>query len=125
MVLDFSSLVIDEISPIYMQLIRFVKVSIVRGEVHSGDEMPSRRLLSATLGINPSTIQKAYKQLELEGLLISYAGSKSILKVSEPMIKVLREELIQNDALQLVHNLKNLGLTKEQAWDLIMTLWEH
>ena len=54
--------------PIYLQIIKYLKQGIVSGAVADGDELPSRRVLSATLGVNPNTVQKACRMLEEEGL---------------------------------------------------------
>ena len=52
--------------PIYLQMILFVKQGLAAGRFLDGDELPSRRLVSATLAVNPNTVQKAYRQLEEE-----------------------------------------------------------
>ena len=67
--LSFSRFVPEEGLPIYLQIIRHVKRGIAAGTVQGGDELPSRRMLSAQLGVNPNTVQKAYRLLEEEGLI--------------------------------------------------------
>lgn len=123
MPLDFSDLQFDEESPIYLQIVRYLKYKIVSGEITSGDELPSRRLLSATLGVNPNTIQKAYKQIEQEGLMVSYAGSKSLVQYNEEKVAAIRKELIQTQADQFILTLKQIGISKVEAHDLIEQLW--
>lgn len=123
MPLDFSDLQFDEESPIYLQIVRYLKYKIVSGEITSGDELPSRRLLSATLGVNPNTIQKAYKQIEQEGLMVSYAGSKSLVQYNEEKVAAIRKELIQTQADQFILTLKQIGISKVEAHDLIDQLW--
>ena len=68
---DFSAFVPEDGLPIYLQIIRHVKRAIAAGTVQAGDELPSRRVLSAQLGVNPNTVQKAYKLLEDEGIIPS------------------------------------------------------
>lgn len=63
--------------PIYLQMIRHVKEGLASGRIGDGDELPSRRILSATLAVNPNTVQKAYRQLEEEGLIQSRPGAGS------------------------------------------------
>ena len=67
-VISFEDFILQDDSPIYMQIIRYVKRGIVSGVIQNGDEMLSRRALSALLGVNPNTIQKAYHLLEEEGI---------------------------------------------------------
>ena len=56
----FEEIKLDENSPIYMQIIDFIRGGLAAGTIVYGDELPSRRMLSAILGINPNTVQKAY-----------------------------------------------------------------
>ena len=47
----------DSGTPIYLQIIDFIKGGLAAGTIVYGDELPSRRVLSAILGINPNTVQ--------------------------------------------------------------------
>ena len=113
----------EEGMPIYLQIIRHIKRGIVSGGVVHGDEVPSRRVLSALLGVNPNTIQKAYAILESEGLMESHAGAKSYMVLTEEKIAAVRRELLENDALSVIHALKQMGLSKDDALSLIETYW--
>ena len=68
--------------PIYAQLVMYIKRSAVSGAIADGDELPSRRVVSALLGINPNTVQRAYRMLEEEGLCFSRPGAKSRMLLS-------------------------------------------
>ena len=59
---------------IYEQIIDKFKELIMRGTMKRGDKMPSVRELSRTLGVNPNTIQKAYRELERQGYIYTAAG---------------------------------------------------
>ena len=50
--------------PIYLQIQTYVRRGCVAGTIRDGDELPSRRVLSALLGVNPNTVQKAFRLLE-------------------------------------------------------------
>ena len=62
--LAFDSFRMEEGVPIYLQIMRFVERSIAAGTARDQEELPSRRTLSAMLGVNPNTVQKAYRLLE-------------------------------------------------------------
>ena len=109
--------------PISLQIVRYIKNGIVSGGIVNGDEVPSRRVLSALLGVNPNTAQKAYRLLEDEGLLESRAGAKSYIRATEETALRLRAELTAADAMAAVNRLKALGLTKEEALALIEAHW--
>jgi GntR family transcriptional regulator len=110
--------------PIYLQIVRHIKRGIVSGTVLHGDEVPSRRQLSALLGVNPNTIQKAYAMLEEEGLMTSHTGAKSYMTLTEETTAAVREELIRADALSVIESLRQMGLDKAQAISLIDTYWK-
>jgi len=60
----------ESITPIYSQLIYQIKQSILRGELSLGQSMPSVRSLAGDLGVNLHTINKVYKLLVEEGVLV-------------------------------------------------------
>ena len=57
--IHFEEMKLDENSPIYLQIIDFIKGGLAAGTIVYGDELPSRRMLSALLGINPNAVQEA------------------------------------------------------------------
>ena len=111
-------------TPIYLQILNFVKRGIVAGTIADGDELPSRRVLSARLGINPNTVQKAFKALEDEGLILSRSGAKSYVNVTPRVIKRLKEELLMDDVKNIAEALKQMGITKDEAVSLIGKYWD-
>lgn len=121
---DFSTFVPEDGLPIYLQIIRHVKRAIAAGTVQAGDELPSRRVLSAQLGVNPNTVQKAYKLLEDEGIISSRSGAKSEIALSPELVEQIRRQLLEQEAGLLVRALRQAGLEKEAALALLERLWE-
>ena len=121
--ITFEHFTPEEGMPIYLQIVRHIKRGIVSGAVVAGDEVPSRRVLSALLGVNPNTVQKAYAILESEGLMASHAGAKSCMVVTEESVAAVRRELLENDALSVIAALRQMGLSKQEAIALIETYW--
>ena len=121
--ITFENFILADGIPFYLQIIRYIKQGIVAGIILNGDELPSRRVLSALLGVNPNTIQKAYKMLEEEGLIQSHSGAKSYMVLTEDRIKEIRTELLENDARNAVQTLKQMGVTMEEAISLIEKYW--
>ncbi|HBV23405.1 MAG TPA: GntR family transcriptional regulator [Jeotgalicoccus sp.] len=84
--------------PIYEQIIENVKRLIIQGVLLPEEKLPSVRSLAQELTINPNTIQKAYRELEREGYVISRPGKGSFVNdMTEPMnrehIKTLTDEV--------------------------------
>lgn len=121
--ISFDSFLLEAGIPIYLQIILFIKRGMVSGQIRPGDELPSRRVLSALLGVNPNTIQKAYRMLEEEGLVASHAGAKSYVVLDEVTLTRIRAELLESDARTLIDAMKQMGLSKEEALALIENHW--
>lgn len=121
--ITFEHFRLEEGTPIYQQILLYIKRGIIAGSIVSGDELPSRRVMSALLGINPNTVQKAYRMLEEEGLITSHSGAKSYVDVTEEKIQQISKELLQNDAKSIVTVMKQMRLTKEEALQLISENW--
>ena len=121
---DFSTFVPEDGLPIYLQIIRHIKRAIAAGTVQAGDELPSRRVLSAQLGVNPNTVQKAYKLLEDEGIISSRSGAKSEIALSPELVEQIRRQLLEQEAGLLVRALRQAGLEKEAALALLERLWD-
>jgi GntR family transcriptional regulator len=69
-------LVIDKFSrkPIYEQIVEGIERDIVMGILREREQLPSIRELSGILGVNPNTIQKAFQDLDRNGIIISGQG---------------------------------------------------
>ena len=114
----------DTFHPVYQQILLFIKRGAVAGTIRDGDELPSRRMLSALLGINPNTVQKAFHLLEDENLITSQMGAGSNMTLSADKIRELREELLADDIRSITASLKQMGIDKAEALRLIERNWE-
>ena len=110
--------------PIYRQILYFIERGAVAGTIADGDELPSRRVLSALLGINPNTVQKAFRLLEEEGLIESRSGAKSFMTLNADKISRLRVSLLTADIKGLTGALKRTGIDKAEALRLIDRFWD-
>ena len=122
--IEFEKMKMDGNSPIYMQVVDFVKRGLASGEIVCGDELPSRRVLSALLGINPNTVQKAYALLEGEELISSHSGAKSFVSASDEKITQIKAELTQEGGRRAVGILKAAGYSKEEAVAVLEKYWD-
>ena len=121
---SFDGFTLADGIPIYLQILLFLKRGAVTGTIRDGDELPSRRVLSALLGVNPNTVQKAYRLLEEEGLIASHSGAKSLMVLDTETISRVRAELLENDAKGMVSAIRQMGLTKAEAHALLDKYWE-
>ena len=122
--ISFEDFTIENGSPIYAQIVSHVKGQIASGGVKHQEEMPSRRVLSALLGVNPNTVQKAYRLLEEGGVITSHAGAKSAVSLDAGAAGRIRAQLLEQEGLHTVRSLRQMGVGREEALALIGRLWE-
>ena len=122
--ISFDGFQLEDNVPIYLQIIGYIKRGIVAGHIVDGDEMPSRRMLSALLGVNPNTVQKSYAMLEEEGLIHSRSGAKSCVRVAPDTIAELRQEILSGSLQNVIDAMKQMGMTLEEAQNVMAKLWE-
>lgn len=121
--ISFEEFILEDTGPIYLQIIRYVKQGIASGVIGDKEEVPSRRALSALLGVNPNTIQKAYHILEEEGVVNSRSGAKSFTCVNGETVERIRQELMESDTSGWIRAMKQLGMGKAEALDLVERIW--
>lgn len=71
--------------PVYRQLIDQVRGGMASGALAAGDQLPTVRQLAVDLEINPNTVVRAYRELELGGLLETHQGTGTF--ISEQKLK--------------------------------------
>ena len=99
--------------PIYEQLVEQLRRQLVLGVVQAGQALPSVRQLATELGINPNTIQKAYRRMEAEGMIISVPGKGSF--VSDDLADMLgkqRDEQLEKTRMR-IRICRDMGLDKQ------------
>ena len=122
--ISFDQFKLEDGMPIYLQIVLYIKRGIIAGVIVDGDELPSRRILSALLGVNPNTVQKTYRILEDEGLIQSHAGAKSYMVLDEEKVRRIRRELLEGDARSVVSAMKQMGLSLDEATALLKKYWD-
>ncbi|MGA8430120.1 MAG: GntR family transcriptional regulator [Candidatus Sulfotelmatobacter sp.] len=70
--------------PVYRQLIDQVRSGVASGSLIAGDQLPTVRQLAVDLAINPNTVLKAYRELELGGLLETHQGTGTFISQKKP-----------------------------------------
>jgi GntR family transcriptional regulator len=72
--------------PIYRQIITQILYAIARGDLPPGTQLPTVRQLAVELSVNPNTIIKAYKELEIRGNLETQQGTGTFISDAEVTI---------------------------------------
>jgi GntR family transcriptional regulator len=69
--------------PVYRQVIDQVRGAIAGGQLTPGDQLPTVRQLAVDLAINPNTVVRAYRELELGGLLETHQGTGTFISAQK------------------------------------------
>ena len=104
--------------PIYEQVRDGLRSLMVTGVLAAGEKLPSVRSLATELAINPNTIQRAYRELEADGYILSVAGKGSFVAQVDQLAEQQKKQAA--DAFRAAaQKLRQLGLTQAQLAQLL------
>ena len=95
--------------PIYAQLMDRLKRRIITGRYLPGEKLPSVRELAAEAGINPNTVQRAFSELEREGLIYTQRATGKYVTENADEIKSARQALAKTQVTEFLSNMQSLG----------------
>jgi GntR family transcriptional regulator len=72
--------------PVYRQIIDQVMVGIAVGSLSVGQQLPTVRQLAVDLSVNPNTVARAYRELEIRGVLTTQQGSGTFISDKTPTL---------------------------------------
>lgn len=110
--------------PIYEQIIDSIKELIIQGIWPRDTQLPSVRQLAGDLAINPNTIQKAYSELERQGIIYSMKSKGSFVASSVDELRGERKEELKNDLEKISRELAALGMSYYEAESILHSAWK-
>lgn len=110
--------------PVYVQVIRHFKEQIAKGYFEPGQEIPSRRELANQLKINPNTAQRAYKEMEEQGLIFTEGNMPSCITKDELVLKSVREELMMEAVDLFLGSIKSINVPLAEVLDLVQKKYD-
>ena len=110
--------------PVYVQVIQFFKEQIAKGFFEPGQEIPSRRELANQLKINPNTAQRAYKEMEEQGLIFTEGNLPSRITKDEQVLKMVREELVLEAVTTFIHSVRSINMPLQEALKIVEQEYE-
>lgn len=87
-------------TPFYRQIIDQIKFGIAAGNLKTGEQLPTVRLLAVNLKVNLNTVAKAYKELEIQNILETQQGTGTFIR--EIQIQISPEEM-HNKLKEICH----------------------
>lgn len=105
----------------YMQLVQQVKQSLRTGLIEPGDQLPRVREVAESLAINPNTVLKAYRHLELEGLVEGRPGVGTFVRRSLAGPSLASQGVLRRDLVAWLRRAHAAGLDQEDVVALVET----
>ena len=105
--------------PIYTQLISQIKFAIVSGELPPGKRMSTVRDLASEAGVNPNTMQRAFQELEREGLVFSQRSSGRFVTEDVSIIEKAKMALAQEHISKFISSMERLGYDRAEIIALL------
>lgn len=109
----------DDKVPIYLQIMDFIKEEIITGKVKGGDKLVSVRELSQQLRVNPNTVQRAYQELEREGLTYTQRGMGNFVSEDKTLIEKIKKEMSKDILNSFVEGMLKLGFDPLEIVELV------
>ncbi|MDZ7671881.1 MAG: GntR family transcriptional regulator [Halanaerobiales bacterium] len=110
--------------PIYEQVIDEIKKQIARGEIKPGDKLPSQRELAKDIQVNPNTVQRAYREMEILDLVETKRGRGTFIKEDDKVIKEINEQMAQTAVQKFINEMISIGFEKEEIINLLKSEFE-
>lgn len=105
----------------YMQLVLQVKQALRVGLLEPGDQLPKVRSVAESLAINPNTVLKAYRELELEGLAEGRPGVGTFVTRTLAGPSLIGQAELREDLTAWLRKAEAAGLSPEDITALIDT----
>jgi len=108
--------------PVYRQIINHASAAVAAGTFKPGDQLPTIRALSEQLNVNPNTVAKAYRELELKGIIKSERGSGSFIQtqpLASPPTAKEKTAKLKNLYDRLLADVASSGLTESEMLNFI------
>ena len=105
----------------YMQLVQQVRQALRTGLLELGDQLPKVREVAESLAINPNTVLKAYRQLEIEGLVQGRPGVGTFVRRSLAGPSLASHGELRRDLVAWLARAAEAGLDREDIVALVET----
>lgn len=95
--------------PIYVQICEYIKKEIIIGNLSPNEKIPSVRELAAKLNVNPNTVQRVFRELESENIILSKRGMGSYITDNEDIMETLKIQMADEIISEFIDNMWSIG----------------
>jgi GntR family transcriptional regulator len=106
--------------PIYLQIVNQVKYLVASGRLKPGEELPPIRTLAEQLLINPNTVARAYRELELAGIVTKRRTAGTYVSdTASPLARRERLKIVTERIDALLAEARQMSIDTEALIELI------
>ena len=106
--------------PIYRQIVNQVKYMVASGQLLAGEELPPIRVLAKQLLVTPNTVVKAYRELEVDGVICKRRGAGTYVSEStSPLARKEQRRILTSRVDGLLAESRQMNFTFEDILDLL------
>lgn len=109
----------DAAQPIYRQIIDDFKKRLIRGELKNGDRIPSQREYAEKVRVNPNTVQRAYREMEIMNMVETVRGQGTFVSADQSMLAAFKEDMARSVLAYFVEEMNSLGFNKAELIRLL------
>ncbi len=110
--------------PIYLQIVERIKKEIVSGQLKADEQLSTVRDLALKYQVNPNTVQRAFSELERDGLVRSERTAGRYVSSDEKLIDSLKKQMIEEKIEAFVHELNQLNISLNESLEYIKIAYE-
>ena len=109
--------------PLYQQIVDHVWVKVAEGVLDPGEKLPTVRQWAVDLGVHPNTVARAYKELELLGVVVRRAGEGTFVGLKPAdRHEIERQAELERLCLKVLSQAQALGFTADELLESLAEL---
>ncbi len=110
---------LDKKRPICPQICDKLCLLIASGDLGPGDRLMSVRDVAVSAGVTPNTVQKAFEQLEQQGIIFSRRGAGWFVSEDSDTARKVYDDLVHSKTVSYLNDMESLGLGKKDIINII------
>ena len=110
----------DDGVPIYLQIVKQVKYLLASGRLEPGEELPPIRVLAEQLLVNPNTVARAYRELEVAGVVTKRRTAGTyVSEGGSPLAKRERTRILTDRVDALLSDARQLNISTDEVLAMV------
>lgn len=110
--------------PIYLQIMNKLKQDISLEALKPGEKLMSTRELAVKLKVNPNTVSRVYKELELENIVFTKRGMGTFVVEDETILRNIKKTMANDIIIKFICDMRDLNISTEEAIKMLKKMEE-